>query len=374
MLGDIGVSVVVHSMLVKNKCTFILGGLILISLLSSCRSDKLDNKRIVIDLMETEESIRYSSFVDSVSYLTFHFDDIPIAGIEKIYKKDGYYYIWGEQSAGIFIFNESGRLYSHINCYGEGPEEFRMISSFSVVGTTGDVCVLDYASQQTKYYSKEGTFKYSIPFADWSIDIAPLSEDCIVFLSPFYAPEGEASGIWVADGQNRKIKQLSDDVTENHKFYYYPMTYNRSDSCLYYYDRNWDYFSRISEDSMEVMHQFHIEQKLPASLMGDIHAPLTSLNGYAICDRFLYSPSRLLLSYCIFNYTDKSDNRTHVWGMLDNRTHQIQLAKNLHNDLDGMGVTSNQFFHLDNQTWAYVCDNEEDSFDIRLQLLHVKNE
>ena len=93
MLGDIGVSVVVHSMLVKNKCTFILVGLILISLLSSCQNDKLDDKRIVIDLMETEESIRYSSFVDSVSYLTFHFDDIPIAGIEKIYKKDGYYYV-----------------------------------------------------------------------------------------------------------------------------------------------------------------------------------------------------------------------------------------------------------------------------------------
>ena len=110
MLGDIGVSVVVHSMLVKNKCTFILVGLILISLLSSCRSDKLDNKRIVIDLKETEESIRYSSFVDSVSYLTFHFDDIPIAGIEKIYKKDGYYYIWGEQSAGIFIFNDKATV------------------------------------------------------------------------------------------------------------------------------------------------------------------------------------------------------------------------------------------------------------------------
>ena len=373
MLGDIGVSVVVHSMLVKNKCTFILVGLILISLLSSCQNDKLDDKRIVIDLMETEESIRYSSFVDSVSYLTFHFDDIPIAGIEKIYKKDGYYYIWGEPSAGIFIFNESGRLYSHINCYGEGPEEFRMISSFSVVGTTGDICVLDYASQQTKYYSKEGTFKYSIPFSDWSIDIAPLSEDCIVFLSPFYAPEGEASGIWVADGQNRKIKQLSDDVTENHKFYYYPMTYNRSDSCLYYYDRNWNYFSRVSGHGQEILFQFDVKQKIPRSVMKEAsNGPLEQLDGYAICDRFLYSPDWLLMLYCRFN-EGKNEERSYVWTIMDNHSRKVRMAHELVNDMDGVEITNHDFFfHLDDRTWGRICDEEAEKSDIRLQLLYVK--
>ncbi len=351
---------------------FIIGGLIIIFLLSSCQSKDLDDNRIVIDLNGANESILYSSFLDSVSYLTFHFDEIPMAGIEKIYKREGYYYILGKQTTGIFIFDEHGNLYSHINCYGEGPEEFRMISSFSVVGSTGDVCILDYSSQQLKYYTPQGTFKCAIPYTDWSIDLASLSENCIIFLSPFYAPPGEASGIWVANGQNQKIKQLSDDVTSDHRFYYYPMTYNLSDSCLYYYDRNWDYFSCISENGMERIYQFDVEQKLPPSLMGETHAPRASLNGYAICDRFLYSPSQLLMVYCLFDYKDTIDNRTYVWALLDNQTQQIKLAKKLYNDIDDTQIQTHEYFHLDDMTWAVVCKDNEYSFDICLQLLHLK--
>ena len=49
--------------------------------------DATYDEYIEIDLNDANESILYSSFVDSVSYLTFQFGDVPIAGIEKIYKK-----------------------------------------------------------------------------------------------------------------------------------------------------------------------------------------------------------------------------------------------------------------------------------------------
>ena len=348
-------------------------GLFLICLFVSCQN-RYNDEYIVVDLENADESILYSSFVDSVSYLTFHFGDNPIAGIEKIYKNEGYYYILGKQSTGIFIFDEHGNLYSHINSYGEGPEEFRMISSFSVVGSTGDVCILDYVSQQTKYYTKEGAFRKSVPCSDWSVDLASLSEECIIFISPFYITDNEQSGIWLADGQNQMIKQLSDDVTSDHRFYYYPMTYTISDTCFYYYDRNWDYLSCISDNGMKIMYRFDVKQKLPSYLMGNARISPSMLSGYAICDRFLYSSPRTLMVYCIFSYDGKTDTRSYVWAMFDNYRHVLDIAKTLYNDLDDVQIENHEYHHLDDLTWAVTCNDDADSFDICLQLLHLKNQ
>lgn len=347
-------------------------GLIFICILVSCQK-YYNDEYIEIDLNEADESILYSSFVDSVSYLTFQFGDVPIAGIEKIYKKEDYYYIQGKQSTGIFVFDKFGKMYSHINNFGEGPEQFRMISSFSVVSTTGDICILDYASQQTKYYTKEGSFIKSIPCSNWSVDIASLSEEQIVFISPFYITDNELSGVWLANGQNQYIKQLRDDVTTDHRFYYYPMTYTVSDTCLYYYDRNWDYLSRISENGMEITNQFRVKQKLPSSLMGNVQTPIPSLNGYAICDRFLYSSSQTMIVYCLFNYEGNKDMRSYVWALLDNHSHKLDMARKLYNDLDNVQIENHEYFHLDDLTWSVVCNDNADSFDICLQLLHLKN-
>ena len=49
--------------------------------------------------------------------------------------------------------------------------------------------------------------------------------------------ENNPSGIWIGDENNVLVKQLMNDVMPEHKFYYYPMTYNGSDSCFYYYVR-----------------------------------------------------------------------------------------------------------------------------------------
>lgn len=339
-------------------------------LISCCK--KVDNEHIEIDLYDAKDAMEYSSFVDSIGYVTLKLGDIPMGEIKRVYKWKDYFYVWGEKTSGIFIFDDSGKLQTHINKFGEGPEEFRMISAFSVVFSTGDICILDASSQQIKYYAMDGSFLSNVSCSDWSIDIAALNGDCIVFISPYYLDDSNNAGIWMTNGQNRLIKHLNDDVTSDCQFYYYPMTYNMGDTCLYYYDRNWNYFSRISENGMERVYQFDVKQELPPSLMRDTHAPRSSLNGYAICDCFLYSSSRLLMAYCLFDYKNKIDNRTYVWAMLDNRTHQIKLAKKLHNDIDGVEVTSNQIFHLDNQTWAYICDEEEENFDVRLQLLYLK--
>ena len=346
-------------------------GLLLILILSSCEHETSDN-RIIIKLNDLENSIEYSSFVDSVSYLTLCLEE-PIGEIERIYRRGDFYYVKGDSHFGIFIFDKFGKLYSHINSYGEGPEDYRMISSFAVVTSTGDVSILDYASQQTKYYGMDGSFKYSVPCSNWCVDMAAFNLEHTICISPFYVHDDVPSGIWLADKDNNIVRYLSDDVTPEHKLYYFPMTYNMSDTCLYYYDRNWNYFSRVSEHGKETLFQFDVKQKIPHSVMKEAsNESLERLDGYAICDRFLYSPDRLLMLYCRFNEGENKE-RSYVWAIMDNHRRQVRLAHELINDIDGVKIMNHDFFfHLDDKTWVRICDEEAENSDIRLQLLYVK--
>lgn len=342
--------------------------LLLLLILSACQPESKDG-HIAVDLKDAEKRIEYSSFVDSVSYLTLCLEE-PIGRIERMYKNGDFYYVWGEPRCGILIFDKFGKLYSRINSYGEGPEEFRMISSFSVVSSIGDVCILDYASQETKYYGMDGSFKFSRPCPNWSVDLATFNLEHTIYISPFYISDKYPSGIWLADKDNKIVRYLSEDVTPEHKFYYYPMTYNLNDTCLYYYDRNWDYFSRVSEQGMQTLLRFDVRRKLPASMMGDTKAPLARRNGYVVCDKFVYSLGRLLMLYCELNYNE--DEHSYVWVMVNKCGQQVKVAHELFNDMDDVEVTGHELYHLDNKTWVRVCDEVNEDFNIRLQLLHLK--
>ena len=361
---------VVECIIVASRSSFKRFSVILNLLLLFSSCGNVQEEKIFVDLNDTADKINYSSFVDSVSYVTLHLEeDMYIGEIERLYKQGDYYYVWSTHRTGIYVFDASGKVHSHINSYGEGPEDFQMISSFSIVKTTGDVCIMDFPSQKLKFYAKQdGSFMNSSPCPYWSVDLAVFGTDSIVFISPFYLGEENPNGIWLAGKDNRPVRQLSDDVTSEHQLFYFPMTYHWGDTCIYYYDRNWDYLSSVSTKGMEVVHQFDVRQKIPASMIRDINMNLSRLNGYAICDRFVYSPSRLLVLYCRF---EEDDKRSYVWAMFDKDGNLQGLANKLYNDLDSVSMENNILFYLDENTWARLCEEEADNFDVRIQLLHL---
>lgn len=353
--------------MMKSFCAILL-----LLVLLSCNNHQNDN-HVVVDLNDVEERLEYSSFVDSVSYITLCLEeDMHLGNIERLYKRGEFYYVWGTHQSGIYIFDIKGDLYSHINAYGEGPTDFRDISSFSVVYSTGDVCIMDYASQKLKYYGVNGDYLYSEPCPNWCVDLIVPNTDSKIFISPFYMSENNPNGIWVGDKNNTLVKQLIDDVTPEHKFYYYPMTYNFGDSCFYYYDRNWNYFSIVSEKGVDIMHRFVVKQSMSSSLMENAMENIKSLNGYSICDRFAYSHSNLLMLFCRFAYKEDGAEHSYIWVMMDNQSKQLKLAYELYNDLDNVKIENRELFYLDEKTWGRVLDEDPDNFDIHLQLLHLK--
>lgn len=336
----------------------------------SCQN-KQEGDAIIINLDNVADKLAYSTFVDSVSYVTLHLeDDMHIGSVERLYKWGDYYYVLGSHQSGIFVFDVSGKLYSHIDAFGEGPKNFRIISSFSVVKSTGDICIMDYASRKLMLFGMDGSFKNSFPCSNWSVDLASFNVDSTVFISPFYVGGENPSGIWLADENNVPVRFLRNDVTSDHQLYYFPMTYNWGDTCIYYYDRNWNDFSSVSPNGIRALYHFDVKQKMKPSIMRDATKNPSLLNGYSICDRFVYSSSCLLLLYCKF--VDLVD-RSYVWAIVDNSGH-VKLGRNLYNDIDDVRIETRELFHLDDMTLGRICEEEADNFDVQIQLLHLSDE
>lgn len=352
----------------SSKLIKVLECLFVALMLNSCQN-RQSSSSIAIDLNDAVDRLEYSSFVDSVSYVTLHLEeDMHIGKVERLYRWGDYYYVWGSHQSGIFVFDESGKLYSHVNAFGEGPKDFRMISSFSVIKSTGDICIMDFASQKLKLFGMDGSFKGDLPCSRWSVDMAVFTPDSTVFISPFYAGEENPSGIWLAGKDNVPVKQLRDDVTADHRLYYFPMTYQWGDTCIYYYDRNWNDFSSVSPNGMYALHRFDVKQKMENSVMQNGSRDPSLLKGSCICDRFVYSPSCLLLLYCRFADADK---RSYVWVMVDNHTGEVKQASELYNDLDDIQLNTHELFYINNMTWGRICEEEADNFDVKIQLLHL---
>ena len=347
--------------------------LLIVIMLSACTSTEGGKQKIVIDLTNCEEVINYSTFVDSVSYLTLNLEEgIAVGEINRLYKWKNYYYIGASSRDGVLIYDTSGKFVSHINAYGEGPEHFRTIASFAVVASTGDVCIYDNASQKMSYYDIQGTFKKSVPCPYWAVDIVKFDEEQTVFISPIYAGGEYPAGIWLVDKQNEMVKYLRDDVTVDYIFYYYPVTYLPEDNGFYHYDRNWDDFSWVTTDTTQTIYQFDFKQKIPASITRNMRFNLVELNGYGICHYYAYSSSHMLMNFCQFAYEQNQDKRRFYWTLINNRTKKVTVAKEICNDLDETVIENAFLFCLDSSTWVRVCDESKDDFGIRLQLLHLK--
>lgn len=346
---------------------------LLLFILSFLSCNNKDEENIVINLNEYEEKINYSSFVDSISYLTFHFNEDDLMGnVKRIYQWNGYYYIWASHDSGIFIYHHSGKLHARINSFGEGPKDFVEISSFTVVPSSGDVFIHDYASQKILHYDNDGQLIQVSYCPYWCMDILKFDMEHTVFMSPMYGGDENPSGIWVADLQNNIVKHLSSNVNENHKFFYFPNMYNLSEHHAYHYDRNWDELSIITKDSIQYLQRFDLKQKLPSHLTRNPNVAPHELDGYAICDNFAYSSSYLLMDFCRFGFHNNREERSYIWTLVDNSTKHVKQAKRLYNDIDSMSIDNRFLFYLDNKTWARICDEDSEDLQIRFQILHLK--
>ena len=341
--------------------------LFIVSILISCNSK--DSNKITIDLNNDYDHIKYSSFIDSLSYITLNTNDsCLISGIINVYKDGDTLLIRDDKRGGIFIFTINGEFIKQINYYGQGPHEFSRIGAFAIDTIFNHICIYDSGSQKINKYDYKGNFIKST-LIDYIFRDFAVMDDNYLFIMPTHMGDYQPSGIWLSDSYNNVIKTLKNDVPEKDRFAFIFINYNYSINGIYYYDRNRDDYSFITKDSSSILYEFYLKQRVPSSVRKRSDPQPEKLVGHAMMAAFSNSNKYIALTY----YTFGIDN-PFKWVLINKEEETVQVSSKLLNDIDDIQSSQNYLYYINDNVWCRMLDTEENNCDITLQFLYLKGD
>lgn len=335
----------------------------LIALLSiSCSHIEDTIPSIEIDLNNKVSSIAYSTFVDSVEYLTLNCYNNFISGVEKFYTDGDFIFLEATKRGGIFVFSKKSRsLIKKIDYYGKGPGEFYSIEAFTIDRNKKQILV--NCGPLLHRYTYGGDYIETQNVTDLICDFYPLDNNQYICIHTSYM-KNRPMGVWLADSTLHIIKSLKNDIPSSEIFQTVSTYYNYKNDGLYYYDRVWDDFSVITEDSIKIMYKFNVKQVVPRKER-NIPSP-HNLEQYVAIAKFAYSKRYIILNYFTFNQTPS------YWVLLDQKNNTTSISQDLYNDINNTHTKTNYLYYIDDRTWCRVLDFEENNSDLKLEILHIK--
>lgn len=339
-----------------------------IELLFVCSCTENNPKRYIIDLNQTKESIQYSSFVDSVSYIELNTNDTClISDIEKIYIDNDTIILWDKKDAGILTFNSSGHLIKQINYYGKGPKEFITITAFCINPLSNTIYIWDYPSQKINKYTYSGDFIGYEKNDSFVRDFAVLENNYKLCILPFYS-KSSPYGIWITDIRNELVKNFDISTPVDDQVEFSGTYYNIDNDSIFVYDRNFDNLYKIVDDSINIAYSFDVKQTLSRELRKKDPASLLPFKDIAYMSNFSMSDSYILQTYYYY-----SVDNPYRWILFDRKNQNILISKHLENDIDYVETEYPHIYYLKKNMWCRVIETEADNCNILLQLLHIKS-
>lgn len=117
-------------------------------------------EQIVIDLLSNvQDTLNYSSFVDSISYISLETTDQCLVGsIKDVIISDKYILVLDKILPVVWIFDKEGHYLTKIDRKGDGPEEYVNLSQFDYDRKKEHVLLLDSWTQSILFYGLDGSF------------------------------------------------------------------------------------------------------------------------------------------------------------------------------------------------------------------------
>lgn len=345
----------------------LLSFLLLVFLTSACNQVKTNEiTEFTVDLDNTEEAVLYSQFVKSLDYVELNTNDsCIISGINNLFLDDDTLIVQDTKKAGILIFTSDGKLVNQINHYGNSPDEFIKIRTFTIDPVHNQIYILDTYSQKINTYDYKGKLIESKRTSLYIRDFTVLEDGTMLCFLPYYEPHSQY-GIWTTDPDNNIIKKLAFDIPKDDQFEFVGLYTNLANQAVYYYDRNWDNFSYVNRDTAIVQYQIQLKQRLKKELR--VKNPETiELKDFAMMSSFSNSENFLLLTY----YYYEADT-PYRWVLYDKNTQKVTTSKQLINDIDHVQSYSEQVFFLRDDVWCRVLDDEVDNCNVQLQIMNLK--
>jgi hypothetical protein len=307
-------------------------------LLFSCSGRKPNGSVITIDLNKKTPRILYSSFVDSLYYVTLDLsDDVILSEVERLYI-DGDYLLIQDEKLGLFVFSlEKRMLIKVIDYFGHGPEEFYSIRTFTCDPDKKHLLIYNYPFIHK--YTYDGVFIESIKNENVNfIDMYYTNTGEYICIAPEDVGPNVPCGVWLADSTFQYVKNLK-DIPSEQKLFTRSTFYNRAEDGIYYYDRVWDDFSFITDSSVNILYRFDFKQRVPVE-MRKREYPFNELSAYASIGEFVNSDRYMLLNYFRFGNGEIS------WVLFDKVSGKTVCSSALLNDMSAVSISSNKLFIL----------------------------
>ena len=115
---------------------------------------------VSVNLLETtSDSLYYSMFVDSISYLPLEDSDECLIGkVTDVIFSDQYVFVLDGKQQIVWTFDKEGKFVSSIDKRGRGPGEYMGLVQFEYDKKSNELLLLDGWSKAILHYSPEGTY------------------------------------------------------------------------------------------------------------------------------------------------------------------------------------------------------------------------
>lgn len=186
-----------------NLTLYLLPSLLYISCIQQEHVSK--QFRVLLNKGKTD-TIFYSQFVDSISYIDLSIPDTCIiSDFSDMVMSDNQIFILDSQQKCIWSFDSHGNLTRCLNRRGHGYGEYAFLSQFEYDYKAQELLVLDGPSQTILHYNGDGTFitKEEIDVCASDFKIAGKN----YLISNLGYPKIVA-GIYIFDRQNKKSKKI----------------------------------------------------------------------------------------------------------------------------------------------------------------------
>ena len=187
--------------LIMYRCIFMF-----LLLCTSCVEQK-DTTSIKIDLMATDsDTLYYSSFVDSLSYIPLETkDDCLIREITDAILTNQYIFILDTPQQSVWIYSTKGKFIRSLHHQGNGPGEYINLIQFEYDADNRELLLLDGWNKSILRYSPDDKFIDKTVLDIYPSDFKKTADGYL--LSMLGAPDS-IGGVYSYSSQNHKSTQL----------------------------------------------------------------------------------------------------------------------------------------------------------------------
>lgn len=328
--------------------------------ISGCGHGNRELPHVMVDLnMVDRDSIPYSMFVDSITYLSLDPDKNCLIGeISNVAFLDSCIVVFESESSQVRLLNRDGKFLGNIGSRGAGNGEFIYPTQIDVDKGNNLILVYDPPQSAVLKYSVDNVYvgKDSIGHAS---DMAYLGNGR--YLKTNYNDTPENSGVFLVDvavGDSKKLSGCRDNVPQKK-----PWEIFRNDGKPAVMSRPYeDRLMEWEDDELVLIKNFNVLPSPSEHEMSVIeNNPKEKLKHP---NRMTFVKNkRWFYSYYWLDNTIK-------YIFMDDKTGEVTVTTHLNNDIDG--IYGSELPVCINNSFLTVVDGKNESDNPRLQFLHLK--